>query len=171
MAVISTFVNSFVKFPPKSGFQTKRRHMALKRHIKKANSSKQIFSHCGVSFFCVAFQRHKVEWMCILNQDEKTYWTSICLCICGIVHLIWSSQARSAVFLLTRGGVCGTGEPINGSFIWHNGRIERKWTLRGKRSETNLLHCNTKPRWNCLWKWWHKIKSFTNSGNMHFRRS
>ena len=37
-----------------------------------------------------------------------------------------SSQARSAVFLLTRGGVCGTGEPINGSFIWHNGRIERK---------------------------------------------
>ena len=82
-----------------------------------------------------------------------------------------SSQARSAVFLLTRGEVCGTGEPINGSFIWHNGRIERKWTLRGKRSETNLLQCNTKPRWNCLRKWWHKIKSFTNSGNMHFRLS
>ena len=32
MADISTLDNFFDKFPPKSGFQTKRRNMALKRH-------------------------------------------------------------------------------------------------------------------------------------------
>ena len=134
MADISTFdiieeLNSFDKFPPKSGFQTKRRHMALKRHIKKANSSKNCLFLTVVFLFFVLLSKairlnECVSW--IKMKNLLNFHLPLHLRHCPSDMTLGSSQARSAVFLLTRGGVCGTGEPINGSFIWHNGRIERK---------------------------------------------
>ena len=70
MADISTFDNFFDKFPPKSGFQTNRRNMALKRHKgtpKKSEIASEFKLELKYLFHFVRLLYSLYKWIRILT--------------------------------------------------------------------------------------------------------
>ena len=87
MADISTFDKFFDKFPPKSGFQTKRRNMALKRH-KGTSKRSEIASEV------------KPESKYCSSQPSIVYWLSSSIFPCLFVGFFVRRPALVTVSFL-----------------------------------------------------------------------